>query len=121
MTAPASPAATGSVADGAALDTGSLGEKTFTVNATDKAGNPASKSVSYSVVDRTAPSIAFTNPTDGAVYTLGQKVLAGYGCADEQNGSGVATCEGTAAGRRSARHLAGGREDVHGAHQRQGR
>ncbi len=85
----------GSVADGAPLDTGSAGEKTFTVNAADKAGNPASKSVSYSVLDRTAPSIAFTNPTDGAVYTLGQKVLAGYACADEPNGSGVASCEGT--------------------------
>ena len=85
----------GSVAHGAPLDTGSPGEKTFTVNATDKAGNPASKSVSYSVVDRMAPSIAFTNPTDGAVYTLGQKVLATYSCADEANGSGVASCEGT--------------------------
>jgi hypothetical protein len=85
----------GSVADGAQLDTASAGEKTFTVNATDKAGNPASKTVTYSVLDRTAPSIAFTSPTDGAVYTLGQKVLAGYACADEPNGSGVATCEGT--------------------------
>jgi hypothetical protein len=85
----------GSVADGASLDTASRGQKTFTVNATDKAGNPASKSVSYSVVDRNAPSIAFTNPTGGAVYKLGQKVVAGYSCADESNGSGVATCEGT--------------------------
>ena len=85
----------GSVADGAPLDTGSPGQKTFTVNATDNAGNPASKSVSYSVSDGSAPSIAFANPTDGAVYTLGQKVVAGYSCADEPNGSGVATCEGT--------------------------
>jgi hypothetical protein len=85
----------GSMADGALLDTGSPGEKTFTVNATDKAGNPASKTVSYSVADGAAPSIAFTSPTDGAVYTLGQKVLASYSCADEPNGSGVATCEGT--------------------------
>jgi hypothetical protein len=85
----------GSVANGAPLDTGSPGDKTFTVNATDKAGNPASKSVSYSVADRTAPSIAFTNPTEGAVYKLGKKVVAGYSCVDEPNGSGVATCEGT--------------------------
>jgi pre-peptidase len=85
----------GSVANGAPLDTGSPGDKTFTVNATDKAGNPASKSVSYSVADGTAPSIAFTNPTQGAVYKLGQKVVAGYSCADEPNGSGVATCDGT--------------------------
>lgn len=85
----------GSVANGAPLDTGSAGDKTFTVNATDKAGNPASKSVSYSVADGTAPSIAFTNPTEGAVYKLGKKVVVGYSCADEPNGSGVATCEGT--------------------------
>jgi len=85
----------GSVAQGAPLDTGSSGEKTFTVNATDNAGNPASKSVSYSVRDSSAPSIAFANPTEGAVYTLSQKVVAGYSCADEPNGSGVATCEGT--------------------------
>jgi hypothetical protein len=85
----------GSVADGAPLDTGSPGQKTFTVNATDNAGNPASKSVGYSVRDSSAPSIAFANPTDGAVYALGQKVVAGYSCADEPNGSGVATCEGT--------------------------
>jgi len=85
----------GSVADGEALDTGSPGEKTFTVNATDNAGNPASTNVSYSVVDRAAPSIAFVRPNDGAVYTLGQKVLAGYSCVDGPNGSGVATCEGT--------------------------
>jgi hypothetical protein len=65
------------------------------VNATDKAGNPASKSVSYSVADRTAPSIALTSPTDNAVYTLGQKVVAGYSCADEPGGSGVAACEGS--------------------------
>ena len=85
----------GSVANGAPVDTGSPGDKTFTVNATDRAGNQASKSVSYSVVDGTAPSIAFTNPTEGAVYKLGKKVVAGYSCADEPNGSGVATCEGT--------------------------
>lgn len=85
----------GSVANGAPLDTGSPGDKTFTVNATDKAGNQASKSVSYSVADGTAPSIALTNPTEGAVYKLGKKVVVGYSCADEPNGSGVATCEGT--------------------------
>lgn len=85
----------GSVADGALLDTSSPGQKTFKVDATDKAGNPATKSVSYSVADRTAPVITLTSPTEGAVYTLGQKVLAGYSCADEPNGSGVAACVGT--------------------------
>lgn len=85
----------GSVPDGAPIDTATPGDKTFTVNATDNAGNPASKSVSYSVADRKAPTITFVKPTDGAVYTLGQKVVVGYSCADEPNGSGVASCEGT--------------------------
>ena len=71
------------------------GQKTFTVNATDNAGNPASKSVTYSVADGKAPTITFAKPTDGAVYALGQKVVVGYSCADEPNGSGVASCEGT--------------------------
>jgi hypothetical protein len=85
----------GSVASGAAVDTGSPGEKSFTVEASDNAGNTASKVVNYSVADQTAPTITLTTPADGAVYTLGQRVLAAYSCADEANGSGVATCQGS--------------------------
>jgi hypothetical protein len=40
----------GDVANGALLDTSSIGSRTFTVNATDEAGNPSSETVSYSVV-----------------------------------------------------------------------
>ncbi len=39
----------GTVANGAAVDTASVGAKVFTVNATDGAGNPASKTVNYTV------------------------------------------------------------------------
>jgi hypothetical protein len=85
----------GTVADGAALDTGSVGQKTFTVNAKDKAGNDASKTVTYTVADRAAPSINLTTPVDGSVYKLGQRVLAEYSCADEAGGSGLASCDGT--------------------------
>jgi hypothetical protein len=85
----------GSVANGAAVDTGSLGEKSFTVEASDNAGNTASKTVSYTVADRTAPTITLTRPAEGATYTLGESVLADYSCADEPNGSGVASCEGS--------------------------
>jgi hypothetical protein len=87
----------GSVADGAAVDTGSVGEKTFTVETSDKAGNTASKTVSYRVADRSAPTITLTSPTEGAVYTLGESVLAHYSCADEPNGSGLASCQGSVA------------------------
>jgi uncharacterized UPF0146 family protein len=87
----------GSVAVGAAVDTGSVGEKSFTVEAADEAGNTASKTVNYTVADRTAPTITLTSPAEGAVYTLGEMVLADYSCADEPNGSGVATCQGNVA------------------------
>lgn len=40
---------TGTVANGAAINTASVGAKVFTVNATDAAGNTASKTVNYTV------------------------------------------------------------------------
>jgi Tol biopolymer transport system component len=42
-------ACAGTVADGATLDTSSIGAKTFEVNATDEAGNASQKSVGYTV------------------------------------------------------------------------
>jgi hypothetical protein len=85
------------VADGAAVNTASLGTKTFTVNAVDRAGNSASTTVTYTVVDRGAPTITVGSPAEGGVYKLGQRVLADYSCADEPGGSGVATCVGSVA------------------------
>ena len=87
----------GTVADGAAIYTSSVGQKKFKVEAADNAGNPASKSVGYTVVDRTAPTIAVQAPVDGGTYSLGERVLAAYSCADQAGGSGVASCEGTVA------------------------
>jgi hypothetical protein len=85
----------GTVPNGAAVDTSSVGNKSFTVQATDASGNEASKSVSYTVADRGEPTISLASPADGAVYTLGQSVTAAYSCADQAGGSGVAVCEGT--------------------------
>jgi hypothetical protein len=85
----------GNVDDGEAVDTSTLGEHKFTVQASDGEGNSASKSATYTVVDKTPPAITLTAPADGAVYTLGQSVAAAYGCADEAGGSGVASCDGT--------------------------
>ena len=44
--------------------------------------------------DNMPPSIAITVPPPGAVYILGQVVLADYACADEVGGSGLASCVG---------------------------
>jgi hypothetical protein len=85
----------GTVANGDAVDTSSVGQKSFTVNATDAAGNPASKTVHYTVADRAGPDITISSPSDGAVYMLGQAVAASYSCEDQPGGSGVATCDGT--------------------------
>jgi len=87
----------GDVPDGGAVNTSTLGEHTFTVQATDRAGNTGSKTVNYTVVDRTAPVISVATPSAGAVYGLGESVAADYSCADEPGGSGLATCAGTVA------------------------
>jgi hypothetical protein len=84
----------GTVADGEPVDTSDLGEKTFTVSARDVAGNSFEVTHTYTVVDRTPPSIVITAPADGAVYALGEEVVASYECLDERGGSGVARCEG---------------------------
>ena len=55
----------GTVADGAPVDTSTLGEHTFTVDASDNAGNSTSRSVTYTVVDATPPAITITTPGDG--------------------------------------------------------
>jgi hypothetical protein len=87
----------GTVTNGSAIDATTLGSHSFTVNATDNAGNPATKTVHYTVVDVTAPTIAITTPAPGQVITLGQTANAAYSCADESGGSGLATCTGTVA------------------------
>lgn len=86
---------TGSVADGQPIDTTTLGTKDFTVTATDNAGNTASTTVTYTVVDKTAPTIAITAPTDNQSIAQGTPTTAAYSCQDETGGSGVALCNGS--------------------------
>ncbi|MGE4426196.1 MAG: FG-GAP repeat domain-containing protein [Solirubrobacteraceae bacterium] len=85
----------GTVADGDPIDTATLGPKSFQVTATDHAGNTASKTVSYTVVDRTDPTVTLTTPVDGATYDRDEAVNADFACADEAGGSGIDTCVGT--------------------------
>ncbi|HVM11959.1 MAG TPA: hypothetical protein VM638_05735, partial [Actinomycetota bacterium] len=58
--------------------------------------NPQTQDVTFSW-DRTAPRIDIASPVDGASYAAGSEVVADYDCTDEQGGSGVVSCEGTAA------------------------
>ena len=82
----------GTVDAGAAVDTTTLGTHTFSVTATDRSGNAATTTVSYEVVDATAPTVS--SPHDGIEYQLGQPVPAQFACTDEDGGSGVASCVG---------------------------
>ena len=86
----------GPVADGAPVATGTLGEHTFSVTATDRAGNDTTKSVSYTVTDQTDPTVTITSPVDGAQVARGTSLPADYACGDEAGGSGLASCEGMA-------------------------
>jgi hypothetical protein len=45
-------------------------------------------------VDSTPPVVAIDTPVDGATFAVGDVVLADYACADEDAGSGLATCDG---------------------------
>jgi hypothetical protein len=85
------------VPDGFRLDTSHVGTYTFRVSAADEAGNTASATSTYQVVDRTPPSIAITIPADHAIFTLGQYVPADYTCFDQAGGSGLASCVGPVA------------------------
>ncbi|HHU09789.1 MAG TPA: SGNH/GDSL hydrolase family protein [Intrasporangiaceae bacterium] len=82
----------GTVDAGVPINTTTLGTHTFEVTATDRAGNSTTTSVSYEVVDATAPTIS--SPHEGIEYKLGQPVEALFTCTDEDGGSSVATCDG---------------------------
>ena len=86
----------GDVPDGGALDTSTLGEHTFTVEATDRAGNTGSKTVNYTVVDTTAPQHRGDDPGVGRGLWPRRDVAADYSCADEAGGSGLASLHGHA-------------------------
>ncbi len=87
----------GPVANGEAIDTSTVGAMEFTVDAADGAGNTASLTHDYTVVDETDPTVTITVPSDGATYPRGQTVLADYACSDEIGGSGLASCIGAVA------------------------
>jgi hypothetical protein len=67
----------GPVASGAAIDTSTLGKHTFTVTATDAAGNTTSRSATYTV---TAPSQAPAVKLTGSVYTQGTSAMVPLAC-----------------------------------------
>ena len=86
---------TGTVGDRANIDTSSVGTKTFSVTATDGAGNQTTVTRTYEVIDVTAPTIDLRTPADGEPFDRRAETTADYDCADEAGGSGLASCVGT--------------------------
>lgn len=84
----------GTVADGAAVDTGTEGAASFAVTATDVIGRIVEVAHAFQV-DATPPDLTITTPAEGAVVQQGAAVAADYTCTDA--GSGVASCTGTVA------------------------
>ncbi len=68
----------GPVANGAPLETATVGEHEFLVKAEDNDKGKAGKSVNYTVF--APPTVEITSPAEGATYTQGQAVSAAYAC-----------------------------------------
>jgi hypothetical protein len=83
----------GDVPSGSAIDTSTLGSRSFIVHATDNAGNATDATSTYTVVDGIAPTITITSPANGSTYQQGAILYAAYSCADS-GGSGLASCDG---------------------------
>ncbi|NNF66112.1 MAG: VCBS repeat-containing protein [Gammaproteobacteria bacterium] len=86
----------GDVPVGEAIITSLPGLNTFSVTATDVAGNTNIVSVNYTVTgtDVTAPVVNVSSPAEGAIFSQGAAITAQYTCADEFQGTGIASCVG---------------------------
>ena len=52
------------------------------------------KGTKTAAFDNAPPSVNIATPADGATFTVGQQVAANYSCADDANGTGIASCNG---------------------------
>jgi hypothetical protein len=75
--------------------TSAVGTRTVKGKVQDPDGTEGEYTSTVEVIDGTAPTISLITPADGAVYLLGESVVAEYSCADAE--SGVAMCVGNVA------------------------
>jgi hypothetical protein len=79
------------------LDTQHLGTFSFDVYAVDGQLNLTHQTITYTIADRTPPTITFSSPANNATYVLGQQVWASFSCDDGPDGSGLNGCKGDVA------------------------
>jgi len=75
-----------------------LGDYKVTLTASN--GSPAttrSNTGTLTVADQVSPSIRISTPPNGSTFTFGRAIAADYGCTDQTNASGVASCSGPVA------------------------
>ena len=82
----------GPAPNGSAIDTATLGQKTFRVDVENGAGNRNKETVTYTIVDTMRPAISIKAPADGATYILHQPVAAHYDCGDD---TAIVSCVGS--------------------------
>lgn len=76
------------------INTSTTGIKTFTVSATDKAGNTNSLTYNYTVIaDVNPPVVNILTPSNGATYYLHDAVLANYSVIDSETGVASITAD----------------------------
>lgn len=80
-------------ASGSALYDAVAGTYKFIVTATDKAGNVALKSVTYTVTSQ-PPTVVITTPTGNQQIAVGSVVNAAFSCTDG-SGTGIKSCTST--------------------------
>jgi len=80
----------GTVGSGDSIPLGP-GSHTFTVTATDAAGNTAGKSVDYSVIG--PPSVKISSPAEGITVRTGQIVHTSFSCGEATGGPGITLCQ----------------------------
>jgi hypothetical protein len=84
----------GTVADGAAIDTSTPGRYTFSVTGNDADGGTTTVHATYTVSDPVQPSVSLKGPAGGATYALHQRVTASYTCTGAP-GKTITSCSGT--------------------------
>ena len=87
----------GTVPDGDPIDTSGSGQKSFSVTATDQAGNDFTRTFDYTISDKVKPTVTIDSPGSDASFVQGETVNADFACADDSGGSGIASCVGTTA------------------------